>query len=170
MACPFMAGIVALMLAKHKKQEFDTGKNDCRTIDEIKEHLRKYTMDKGRKGKDNSWGYGVIDVADLILENYSSSSSSKSSTSSSSCSISSSRSSSSVSSESSQSSKSSATRKESKSRSLKDKLPWVIFGLAFIAAIITFGVMQCSDDFEIPEPPPLYDNNFWDEKYQKDLK
>ena len=66
MACPFIAGVVALMLAKHKKQEADTGKNDCKTVEQIREHLLKYTKDKGEVGRDNSWGYGVIDVEKLI--------------------------------------------------------------------------------------------------------
>lgn len=66
MACPFIAGVVALMLAKHKKQEAETGKNDCKTVAQIREHLLKYTNDKGEVGRDNSWGYGVIDVERLI--------------------------------------------------------------------------------------------------------
>jgi subtilisin family serine protease len=66
MACPFIAGVVALMLAKHKKQEESTGMNDCKTIAQIREHLLKYTNDKGAVGRDNSWGYGVIDVEKLI--------------------------------------------------------------------------------------------------------
>lgn len=66
MACPFIAGVVALMLAKHKKQERETGKNDCKTVAQIREHLLKYTKDRGALGKDNDWGYGVIDVEKLI--------------------------------------------------------------------------------------------------------
>jgi len=66
MATPFVAGIVALLIAKHRKQEKETGLNDCKTIAQIKEHLVKYTDDKGIVGKDNSWGYGVIDVEKLI--------------------------------------------------------------------------------------------------------
>jgi subtilisin family serine protease len=66
MACPFIAGVVALMLAKHKKQEEATGMNDCKTVAQIREHLLKYTNDKGAVGRDNSWGYGVIDVEKLI--------------------------------------------------------------------------------------------------------
>ena len=66
MACPFIAGVVALMLAKHKKQESETGKNDCKTVAQMREHLLKYTLDKGMQGKDSSWGYGVIDVEGLI--------------------------------------------------------------------------------------------------------
>jgi subtilisin family serine protease len=68
MACPFISGIVALLLAKHKKQEKETGKNDCKTIDQIKEHLLKYTIDKGIIGKDSKWGYGMIDVENMILD------------------------------------------------------------------------------------------------------
>jgi subtilisin family serine protease len=66
MACPFITGVICLMLAKHKKQEDATGMNDCKTIEQIREHLLKYTKDKGAMGRDNSWGYGVIDVEKLI--------------------------------------------------------------------------------------------------------
>lgn len=66
MACPFIAGVICLMLAKHKEQEALTGKNDCKTVKEIREHLLKYTTDRGTLGKDNTWGYGVIDVGALI--------------------------------------------------------------------------------------------------------
>jgi len=62
MACPFMAGIVALMLSKHRKLEKNGIYNNCKTVEQIREHLLKYTDDKGAVGKDNSWGYGVIDV------------------------------------------------------------------------------------------------------------
>ena len=66
MACPFMAGVIALMIAKHRKQEKETGKNDCKTVEDIRNHLLKYTNDKGTIGKDNDWGYGVLDVEALI--------------------------------------------------------------------------------------------------------
>ena len=66
MACPFIAGVICLMLAKHRKQEEATGMNDCKTVEQIREHLLKYTKDKGEVGRDNSWGYGVIDVEKLI--------------------------------------------------------------------------------------------------------
>lgn len=66
MACPFMAGVIALMIAKHKEQEKRTGKNDCKTVQDIKDHLLKYTNDKGSLGKDDSWGYGVVDVQKLL--------------------------------------------------------------------------------------------------------
>ena len=66
MACPFITGVICLMIAKHRKQEQATGMNDCKTVAEIREHLLKYTNDKGEVGRDNSWGYGVIDVEKLI--------------------------------------------------------------------------------------------------------
>ena len=66
MACPFITGVICLMLAKHRKQEEATGMNDCKTVEQIREHLLKYTNDKGEVGRDNSWGYGVIDVEKLI--------------------------------------------------------------------------------------------------------
>jgi subtilisin family serine protease len=66
MATPFVAGVVALLIAKHKAQEAETGNNDCKTVAEIKEHLIKYADDKGIIGKDNTWGYGVINLPELI--------------------------------------------------------------------------------------------------------
>jgi subtilisin family serine protease len=66
MACPFMAGVIALMIAKHREQEKRTGKNDCKTVQDIRDHLLKYTNDKGSVGKDSSWGYGVVDVQKLL--------------------------------------------------------------------------------------------------------
>lgn len=68
MACPFIAGVVALLLAKHKKQEANGGRNDCKTIEEIRTHLLKYTIDKGYVGKDKNWGYGVIDIETMMLD------------------------------------------------------------------------------------------------------
>ena len=54
------------MLAKHRKQEKATGMNDCKTVAQIREHLLKYTHDKGMVGRDWSWGYGVVDVEKLM--------------------------------------------------------------------------------------------------------
>lgn len=68
MATPFMAGLVALLLAKHAKQEKETGMNDCKTVEQIKQHLIKYSNDKGVVGWDDAWGYGVVDPQKLIFE------------------------------------------------------------------------------------------------------
>ncbi|MFA5754289.1 MAG: S8 family serine peptidase [Patescibacteria group bacterium] len=67
MSTPAAAGIIAILLAKHKKQEAETGKNDCKTVDQIKDHLKKYSIDLGPKGKDKWFGYGIIDVSRMIL-------------------------------------------------------------------------------------------------------
>jgi subtilisin family serine protease len=69
MATPFVAGIVALLIAKHRKQEKETGMNDCKTVDQIKQHLIKYSDDKGVVGKDKAFGYGVIDAGKLLGDN-----------------------------------------------------------------------------------------------------
>jgi len=66
MATPFMAGVVALLIAKHRKQEKETGKNDCTTVEEIRQHLLKYS-NRGVIGRDNSWGYGIVDINKLIV-------------------------------------------------------------------------------------------------------
>jgi subtilisin family serine protease len=66
MATPFIAGLVTLLLAKHEDQEAKTGKNDCKTVKQIKEHLIKYADDKGVVGRDDTWGYGVIDAVEAI--------------------------------------------------------------------------------------------------------
>lgn len=67
-ATPFVAGVVALLLAKHRKQEQQTGNNDCKTVDQIKEHLYKYSTN-GKLGKNIDWGWGAIDPVKIISEN-----------------------------------------------------------------------------------------------------
>jgi minor extracellular protease Epr len=66
MACPWVTGIILLMLSKHQKQAIEEGKNDCQTVEQIREHLLKYTIDKGVIGRNNDWGLGVIDAEKLI--------------------------------------------------------------------------------------------------------
>lgn len=66
MATPACAGVVALLIAKHRKQEAETGKNDCKTVAQIKEHLKKYSVDVGKIGKDNKYGYGIVDVDEML--------------------------------------------------------------------------------------------------------
>jgi subtilisin family serine protease len=66
MATPFMAGTIALLKSKHQKQLELTGEDDCVTVDQVKEHIKKYATDKGIIGRDTYWGYGIIDVDKLI--------------------------------------------------------------------------------------------------------
>ena len=61
MACPFMAGVVALLISKWRKD----GKKNY-TVDEIKGMLMQFADDKGIIGKDKDWGYGIVD-ADYML-------------------------------------------------------------------------------------------------------
>jgi major intracellular serine protease len=69
MATPFMAGVTALLLAKHRKQVdgFGRPQNDCQTVEQIREHFKKYAIDKGPAGHDNHWGYGIVDTNKLII-------------------------------------------------------------------------------------------------------
>ena len=60
-AAPYVAGVVALMLSKHRKQEKLTGKNDCKTPAQVKIHLAKYAKDAGKPGHDPNFGFGIID-------------------------------------------------------------------------------------------------------------
>lgn len=68
MATPWVTGICALLIAKHRKQELECGKNDCKTVEQIREHLQKYTVDKGILGRDDLYGYGLVDVNKLMEE------------------------------------------------------------------------------------------------------
>ena len=66
-SCPACAGTVALLLAKHKKQEAETGMNDCKTPAQIYEHLEKHAINKYSPGKVSPyWGWGVIDVNKML--------------------------------------------------------------------------------------------------------
>ncbi len=69
MSTPILASIVALLIAKHKKQEAEIGQNDCKTVEQIRQHLIKYADDKGALGRDSSYGYGVVSAGKLILNN-----------------------------------------------------------------------------------------------------
>lgn len=65
-SCPACAGIVALLLSKHRLQEKETGLNDCKTVQQIKDHLIKHSISKNIE-KTNDFGYGIIDVDQMIL-------------------------------------------------------------------------------------------------------
>ena len=64
-ASPFVAGCIALMLAKHAKQEKETGLNDCKTVDQIKEHLRRHAAEQADK---KAFGWGIINPIKSIME------------------------------------------------------------------------------------------------------
>jgi len=64
-ACPACAGVLALLIAKHREQEKATGRNDCKTVGQMREHLAKYAV-KPSDASEEDWGRGIIDVASLI--------------------------------------------------------------------------------------------------------
>ena len=61
MACPFIAGAVALLISKHKKL-LESGLDDSiNSVEKIKTSLIECSNDMGPIGKDKEWGFGVID-------------------------------------------------------------------------------------------------------------
>lgn len=65
MAAPAAAGVVALLLSKHKIQQQETGSNDCKTVEQIREHLKKYSTNANNKDLHSGWG--IIDAESMIL-------------------------------------------------------------------------------------------------------
>jgi subtilisin family serine protease len=57
MATPFVTGVVALLLAKHRAQG---GGTPVDTEQQLVEHLRRTATDAGPQGKDPEYGYGLI--------------------------------------------------------------------------------------------------------------
>lgn len=62
---PWVAGIVALMISKHRRFG---GRTPVRTVEDVREHLKKTSIDLGEAGKDNKYGYGIIDVKEAIAK------------------------------------------------------------------------------------------------------
>lgn len=66
-ACPACAGLVALLIAKHRRQEAETGQNDCRTVADIYDHLKKYAVNpESPEGRDDAWGWGYVSVEKMF--------------------------------------------------------------------------------------------------------
>jgi subtilisin family serine protease len=65
MATPWVTGVVALMMAKHRKYG---GQTPVETVEDVKEHLRKTAIDFGDAGKDREYGFGLVDVQKAINE------------------------------------------------------------------------------------------------------
>ena len=63
MATPWVAGIVALMISKHRKIG---GATPVDTVDQVREHLQKVCVDLADPGRDIYTGFGLIDVVSLI--------------------------------------------------------------------------------------------------------
>ncbi len=63
MATPFVAGVVALMLAKHRAAESAT---PLRTNAELREHLARTATDAGPAGHDPAYGFGLISPSRVL--------------------------------------------------------------------------------------------------------
>ncbi len=63
MATPFVSGIVALMLSKHREYGGSTPVN---TQEQLVEHLRKTAIDMGPLGFDPHYGFGLINPEELL--------------------------------------------------------------------------------------------------------
>jgi hypothetical protein len=61
MACPFVAGVVALLISKFKAD------NEQYDLKKIRDLLSSCADDKGIIGRDSSWGYGIIDPKEMIF-------------------------------------------------------------------------------------------------------
>jgi|TARA_R110000787_G_scaffold17748_1_gene55091 subtilisin family serine protease len=62
MAAPFLAGIMALLISKYKKN------GQSYTVEELRSVLQSASIDVGAKGKDNKFGYGIINVERALRE------------------------------------------------------------------------------------------------------
>lgn len=64
MACPGVAAVVGLLLAVHRQA--GGGTTPFRTHDEIRDHFRKYSQDKGPAGEDDGYGFGLPIIPDVL--------------------------------------------------------------------------------------------------------
>lgn len=64
MATPFITGVLALMISKHRNSEHNNTPID--TPDQIREHLLRTADDKGEVGRDNYFGYGIVNPGELL--------------------------------------------------------------------------------------------------------
>jgi subtilisin family serine protease len=177
MACPFITGVICLMLAKHKKQEAETGKNDCKTVAQIREHLLKYTKDKGEVGKDNSWGYGVIDVEKMIKDGEEVSEPTPTPTNTATNTPTKTPTPTNTKTPTKTHTKTQTptnTPDKVKPKPKKNKLPLIIGGvvvvIGIIGAVIYFATKQ--DEVIIPNPPYINEHGEidWDKKYEQEIK
>lgn len=58
-SAPFVSGIIALIISKHRKHG---GNTPIKNVEDIREHLKRTAIDIGDVGKDVQHGFGLIDV------------------------------------------------------------------------------------------------------------
>jgi len=59
MSAPWISGVVALMISKHRKVGGSTSLNG---VEDVREHLKRNTIDLDQAGKDLKTGWGLVDV------------------------------------------------------------------------------------------------------------
>lgn len=64
MATPFVSGVVALMLAAHRAAE--GAQTPLTNMAELREHVAKTALDAGVPGKDDEYGFGLINPDGLL--------------------------------------------------------------------------------------------------------
>ena len=64
MAAPFITGVVALLIAKHRKTDHNATPID--TPERVREHLLRTADDAGEIGRDNFYGYGIVSPKKLL--------------------------------------------------------------------------------------------------------
>lgn len=67
MATPFVAGVAALCLAKHRGPL--KGNTPCTNQFEMKEHLIQHAIDLGKVGPDRFYGFGLINPKQMLVDN-----------------------------------------------------------------------------------------------------
>ena len=65
MAAPFVSGVVALLLAKHRASP---GATPVETPTQLIEHLQRTARDSGPSGRDPAYGFGLIDPGALLAD------------------------------------------------------------------------------------------------------
>lgn len=65
MATPWVAGVIALMIAKHRKYG---GRTPVNNVEDVREHLKKTSIDLDVAGRDPQTGFGLVDVQKLLDE------------------------------------------------------------------------------------------------------
>ncbi|MDA7977626.1 MAG: S8 family peptidase [Pirellulales bacterium] len=65
MATPLVSAVVALVLSRHKKLG-SRSSTPITTIADLREHLARTSMDVGKPGKDEEYGYGLIQPGVLL--------------------------------------------------------------------------------------------------------